>query len=59
MRARLLRMDLGDKFSCLCDHKMADRMDRVTSIAGGKICERKEQSFGVVLQIKKVSEPLH
>lgn len=55
MRARLDRMDTGDEFQFICDKKMADKMDRVITINGGEMMEKDVRSYGVVIQVKKVS----
>jgi hypothetical protein len=47
-------MNHEDGFSCLCDPKMANNMDRVIRLAGGEITARDEAGFGVRLQIRKL-----
>jgi hypothetical protein len=46
-------MECSQEFSCLCDPKMAARMDRVITLAGGEISDRDEYGFGVRLQVRK------
>jgi len=47
-------MECSEEFTCLCDPKMAARMDRIIALAGGEISSRDEHGFGVLLQVRKV-----
>ena len=53
VRARLNTMEAGSKFHFLCSEKMAEQMDRVISLAGGKIFAKDVRSYGVVISVRK------
>lgn len=53
MRARLEKQAPGEGFRFLCDHKMAKRMPRVISAAGGEILDQDLRSYGVVILVHK------
>lgn len=53
MRARLGTMAAGQEFRFLCTDKMAEKMDRVITLAGGKIIDRDDRSYGVVFSVLK------
>ena len=56
MRARLGTMREGDEFHFLCNEKMAEQMDKVIALAGGKIFAKDIRSYGVVISVKKTAE---
>ncbi|MCF8055526.1 MAG: hypothetical protein K9K37_02685 [Desulfocapsa sp.] len=53
MRARLDSMVPGAEFHFLCVPKMADRMDEVVLAGGGRITNREDRSYAVVLSVCK------
>ena len=53
MRARLGNMVSGQEFCFICIEKMAEKMDRVVALAGGKIFKWEERSYGVVICVRK------
>ncbi len=53
MRARLGRMQQGEKFQFICAADMAEKMGRVVSLAGGMIDERKVRPEGTVITVLK------
>lgn len=56
MRARLGTMRADDEFHFLCNEKMAEQMDKVIALAGGKIFAKDIRSYGVVISVKKIAE---
>ena len=46
-------MAVGQDFHFLCSDKMAEKMDRVVSLAGGEISHREIRSYGVVISVRK------
>ncbi len=53
MRARLGRMQQGEKFQFICAADMAERMGRVVNLAGGMIAEREVHPEGTVVTVAK------
>jgi len=49
-------MEVGREFHFLCNDKMADKMDRIASLAGGEIVSKDVRSYGVVLCVRKKAE---
>jgi len=43
----------GEEYTFLCLPKMADRMDRVVTLADGRITGREEREYGVVISVSK------
>jgi len=48
-------MTAGQEFHFLCNDKMAEKMDRIVSLAGGKIFQTDVRSYGVVVSVRKKS----
>ncbi len=53
MRARLLEMAEGEIYQCICDLKMASKMERVIQMAGGVMASRKSQPEGILIVVRK------
>jgi len=53
VRARLISQASGDKFSFICDHKMAVRIEPVIVRANGVILDKDVRSYGVVMVVQK------
>lgn len=53
MRARLRDLEPGGEFQFVCDSKMADKMERVVSMAGGEIAAKDLHSDGIVIKVSK------
>jgi hypothetical protein len=46
-------MSPGERFRFLCEGKMAERIDRPISLAGGRIIDQDIRSYGVVITVEK------
>jgi len=46
-------MAAGQEFRFLCTDKMAEKMDRVITLARGEIIDRDDRSYGVVFSVRK------
>jgi len=49
-------MAAGQKYCFLCIEKMAEKMDRIVELAGGKIFLREDRSYGVVICVQKKAD---
>jgi len=46
-------MAASQEFRFLCTDKMAEKMDRIVTLAGGEIITRDDRSYGVVISVRK------
>jgi len=46
-------MTAGQEFRFLCLEKMAEKMDRLVALGGGKIIDKDVRSYGVVIAVRK------
>jgi len=53
VRARLNNMVAGQEFCFICIEKMAEKMDRIVTLAGGDIFNQEDRSYGVVICVRK------
>jgi hypothetical protein len=49
-------MTAGQEFCFLCIEKMAEKMARIVTFAGGEISKRDDRSYGVVICVRKMAE---
>jgi hypothetical protein len=54
VRARLGKMNVGESFSFICLPKMAEKMERVVTLASGLVDNWNEKEYGVVISVRKV-----
>ncbi len=46
-------MVAGQEFRFICIEKMAEKMDRIVALGGGKIVDTDFRSYGVVISVRK------
>jgi hypothetical protein len=54
VRARLEKMKTGESFTFICLLKMAEKINRVVTLASGAIDNWNEREYGVVISVHKV-----
>ena len=53
MRARLKNMKKGEQFRCICDEKVADKIERVVTFADGIVKSKERTGDDTVFCVAK------